>query len=250
MPASPYGPHPEQWLHKMSKGYQGVDPCEAKIVFLGLDANWPAPMSPSFAAAVKSYLKNPVAYWKAGHTPHSSAYFQPIHHPLLSVENKGPYNVGGIRYHQNFNKLNLPAIPFADCVSFVELLRVPTQGSSKSNPTLFRKLVTDPSNASHLQLLHQCLFQDGPKVIYVSDSVLQELRLLSLFSDLFVGKAHVPTLKAKSPPIVPIHAPGHVATGVEICLTYHFSASQINAILGPSGALRAHIDSQAKRLGC
>ena len=114
-----YGKHPSISLRKLYEinSHQGASPTDAKILFLGRDANWKEEIEKEkFFSHIAEYLENGVDYWnKYG-----------VHHPFLQKEYKGD----GQRYHRMFSKLNLDKSK-AKHLSFIELLSFPTYGMAK-----------------------------------------------------------------------------------------------------------------------
>jgi len=181
----PYGVHPDASaiITAGFKGYQGISPAKARVLVLGLDANWPCDMLgiPVFWEEVKRYLKDPVAYWKSGQAKYPASCLAPIHHPLISVARKavvGKWNQFGTKYHHTFNtKLCLDSC-HADCLTFLELLNIPTYGSTtaKGGPALFKKLLLSSANGSHVKNLNDWLFNSSMRdfrLVLLSRAVLE-----------------------------------------------------------------------------
>ena len=80
--SSAYGIHPSQSLHQLYqvKNYQGANPEDAKILFVGRDPNWHFDLEnmPLFEK-VTEYLSDGVGFWKK----------YSIHHPFLLADYKG-----------------------------------------------------------------------------------------------------------------------------------------------------------------
>jgi len=182
----PYGAHPDAGaiITAGFNGYQGISPTKARVLVLGLDANWPCDMLsiPVFWDEVKHYLKNPVAYWKSGRPKYPASCVDPIHHPLISEARKaigGKWNQFGTKYHHTFNtQLRLDSC-HADCLTFLELLNIPTYGSTtaKGGPALFKKLLLSAANAGHVKNLNDWLFNPSMKdfkLVLLSRAVLEE----------------------------------------------------------------------------
>lgn len=116
-----YHPHLDPGLNAAFKKrpYQGAPPGSAgcHVLFIGLDANFdPGISKHPIYPSVLDYLADGPRFWKT----------YKVHHPFLLPG----YTGGGRRYHANFAKIGLNAVPHAHCVSFIELIDVPTFGKS------------------------------------------------------------------------------------------------------------------------
>jgi hypothetical protein len=151
-----FGLHPSLALQQLYRNryWQGQDPEKAKILFLSIDANWDFNIeqkNPAFFERIKEYLQDGVSFWKK----------EGFHHPFLLPE----YGRGdGWRFHRNFAKLGLDS-SYANCISFIELLDVPTYGMStaRENLTAFKSLV----NERHLERLSRFIFDGRPKLVFI-----------------------------------------------------------------------------------
>ena len=157
-----YGLHPSKELVELfrSRPFQGQHPKKAKILFFGVDANYSALISNhQFFNRILEYQKDLVAFWKK----HGR------HHPFILDEYPFNKTKDGVPYHRNFSKLGLNK-EFAEAISFVELLDVPTVGNS--NDVGFWKLF----NPRHADWLDSILTSDLKKLIFVSNDVLKKMR--------------------------------------------------------------------------
>jgi hypothetical protein len=155
----PYGIHPSSDLVRLfaAKPFQGQDPSKAKVIFLGLDANFaPNIEAEGFFSSIKEYLEDGVTFWEN----------KKVHHPfLLPNYPKGD----GVTFHQRFAKLKLNDNRAKD-ISFVELLDVPTVG--KTNYTQLKQLL----NRDHLIDLETILRSNShQKTLLLSKSVYNQL---------------------------------------------------------------------------
>ena len=152
-----YGIHPNEELRKLfkEKPYQGQDPKEAKIIFLNTDANYPEGLTAdhNFFKYIKEYHKDGVSFWKE----------HKVHHPFLLDEY--PFRTGGLKFHQNFRCLCLDS-SYAENISFVELLDVPTYGnrSNNNNMNIFYELI----NEEHLKWIDNLVYSNSGKLIFAS----------------------------------------------------------------------------------
>ena len=156
------------------KPFQGQHPGKAKVIIFGSDANFPSDIEQHqrFLLLTQEYLEDGVAFWKKYH----------VHHPFIinnskklssefsGVEHYPPQNKGGVPYHKTFEKLELP-VDCADCISFVELLDVPTEGSTEQDE--FWKLF-DPE---HAKWLDKQISSAPPKLILLSAGVLKNIQI-------------------------------------------------------------------------
>jgi len=90
-----YSIHPSKELVSLyrKKPYQGQNPELAKIIFLGLDANFAEDIEQSeFYHYIKDYLADGVKFWEKYN----------VHHPFMLPQFK---NSDGVTYHKNFSKV-------------------------------------------------------------------------------------------------------------------------------------------------
>ncbi|MEJ5990489.1 hypothetical protein WG902_10860 [Ramlibacter sp. PS3R-8] len=139
--------------------YQGVDPREATLLFVGLDANYDANVerSPTFASILE-YHADGAAFWRR----------YGVHHPFLLPEYRGD----GRRYHSTFARIGFEP-RHAGLVSFVELMHKPTVGRSKLEVGDF-----DPT---HLRNLSFAMREGNAKYIFVSAGVVRLMRMSGAF---------------------------------------------------------------------
>ncbi|WP_405230346.1 hypothetical protein [Lentisalinibacter sediminis] len=156
-----YRLHPSARLRALFEAteipYQGQDPNLARVVFVGLDANYSPEISddPTFFSRILEYHEDGVAFWRK----------YGVHHPFLLEEYPLPRNTGGVPYHRKFSWMGLTS-DYAPYVSFVELLPVPTTGSTESR-TFWQLFSVD-----HARRL-DALFADGFKRrVYLSKSLV------------------------------------------------------------------------------
>lgn len=141
-----YQPHRSQKLTEMfrAKPYQGARPESAEFIFVGLDANYAADIesSPAFPRVLE-YHEDGVAFWQR----------HKVHHPFLLADYRGD----GRRYHRNFARTGFK--PEDACrVSFVELLHIPTVGSSQ--------LVLEDLDSAHLEELNAFIQRGARRNIF------------------------------------------------------------------------------------
>ena len=164
-----YSKHPSKALSDLFKNrsFQGQDPNEAKIIFLGLDANFASNVEETgFFSFIKEYLNDGVNFWGKYH----------VHHPfLLPNFPKGD----GVTYHKRFSKLNLNHYRAKD-ISFVELLDIPTIG--KTNYKQLKQLL----NIDYLKKLDKILLNNShQKILFLSKSVYNQLSKVKNDFDVF-----------------------------------------------------------------
>src|SRR5690606_30710559 len=130
--------HPSKSLNQLysKKNYQGANPVDAKILFVGRDPNWASDVeTKEMFNYVSEYLTDGISFWKK----------HDIHHPFLLPNYKGD----GKRYHKIFSKLNVESSASSK-ISFVELIGFPTTGMAKSNKKIFLEYLTSETNKKHL----------------------------------------------------------------------------------------------------
>jgi hypothetical protein len=162
------------------KPYQGQDPEKARVVIVGIDANYHKDIEKcqEFFDTVKEYHQDGVAFWnKYG-----------VHHPFLLGKHPFDGRTGGRRYHQAFAKMiaDVDAVEklrnynlagkYAEKISFVELLKIPTIGSTE-NTQFLKFFMEHPEHGSYLNSL--IMGQRGTKkLILISEGAIRRMRLI------------------------------------------------------------------------
>jgi hypothetical protein len=173
-----YGKHPSVKLRELykEKNYQGANPKNARVLFVGKDPNWGADIEDAhFFKLVEDYLNDGVAFWNKHN----------IHHPFLHPD----YNKDGKKYHQAFSRLQLDS-RYASKISFVELIGFPTTGMSSSNITEFNRMLLSSENRSHLIALED-LLMDTNKIIFLYWGLINQFKFLHYKTGLFKSLANV-----------------------------------------------------------
>ena len=139
--------------------YQGAAPELARFLFVGLDANYATDIeAPPIFERVVEYHHDGAAFWRR----------HGVHHPFLLPGYAG----GGRPYHRTFASIGFkPA--HAAMVSFVELMAVPTVGSSDLEP--------GDLDAGHLEWLNAMIEQGACEHVFVSSKVAGLMRASRCF---------------------------------------------------------------------
>ncbi len=172
MAKSIFQKHQSEELNKLylKKNYQGANPNDAKILFVGRDPNWASDIETMrLFRYISEYLTDGVSFWNK----------YKIHHPFLLPNYKGD----GKRYHKIFSKLNIES-SFSNKISFVELIGFPTTGNAKSNNKLFLEYLTSDANRNHLIELDSFL-NDTEKIIFIAWGLIDDLKYLNSKTGLF-----------------------------------------------------------------
>lgn len=160
-----YDIHPSPQLRELFEGmplpYQGQDPELAAVIFVGLDANYSTAVlaDESFRERILEYHRDGVKFWKSHET----------HHPFLLDEYPLKKNRGGVPYHRKFQTMDLSP-EFADFISFVELLDVPTVGSTA------KKKFWELFNPEHAKRLDQIFTSGEKRLILLPGSVIRSMQ--------------------------------------------------------------------------
>ena len=163
-----YDIHPSKRLRELFESmpipYQGQDPSRASVLFVGLDANYSAEVfeHPAFRERIFEYHQDGVEFWRR----------HGVHHPFLLDEYPLKRNQGGVPYHRKFSRMGLGP-ELADQISFVELLPVPTTGSTSE--THFWRLF----DLKHARRLDQLLQQGSRRLVLLPQSVLTKMQAAS-----------------------------------------------------------------------
>lgn len=212
MSSEVFGIHPAQGLIEayQKKYWQCQDPKNAQIIFLGLDANWDKNVeNSSIYEEVSRYLNDGVTYWK------NNGY----HHPFLLPD----YKKGdGYRFHANFVKTQITS-QYADNISFIELLPIPTFGRSSMEPDLFYKMI----DVNYLKNINDIIFDNRPKIVFITKTVYEKLNYIKKkmkLDDSFNFDMALPSGIKYSNRLMNIHCSNNVFVFVHT----HFSASITN----------------------
>ncbi|MEO5328180.1 MAG: hypothetical protein H7829_08035 [Magnetococcus sp. THC-1_WYH] len=177
-----YGKHPSQELNRIfeEKPYQGQNPKFASILIVGRDANYLEEIMDEklfdkitkrpFFHEILKYHDDGVAFWKGNGK----------HHPFLLPGYPLNRTGGGVPYHRNFAKMGLGS-SFADKISFVELLNIPTTGITGKNVNKFFEML----DLHHLQELEDIFLNSGKKTVFISPKILEVLKRIHLNHGIF-----------------------------------------------------------------
>jgi hypothetical protein len=140
--------------------YQGQDPKLATVLFVGLDANYSAEVfaTEAFRERILEYHRDGVKFWK----------HHKIHHPFLLDEYPLKKNRGGVPYHRKFQAMGLSP-EYANFISFVELLDVPTVGSTA------KKKFWELFNLEHAKELDRIFTSGEKRLILMPGSVIRNM---------------------------------------------------------------------------
>lgn len=151
-----YFPHRSPSLIRAftAKPFQGAQPEEAKFLFVGLDANYDENIerSPIFPQLLE-YLENGPEFWRK----------HGIHHPFLLPEYRGD----GRFYHESFSKIGF-STKYAEDVSFIEMLHLPTYETSS--------LVPRDLDRHHLRRINDAILYGTARYIFIPGGVGRLMR--------------------------------------------------------------------------
>ncbi len=162
-----YGVHPSRELVEIfrRKPYQGADPERASVLILGNDANYSPEISHhSFFNRILEYHEDGVRFWRS----HS------VHHPFLHCEYPFARNRGGVTYHRNVAKMGLTS-RYAEAISFVELLSVPTIGNTSTDRRHFFELM----DSGHLEWLEDLVLDGRRKFVLVNRTLINNIQAIN-----------------------------------------------------------------------
>jgi hypothetical protein len=171
-----FGKHPSKELQELfyRKPYQGQDPKKARVIVLGLDANYDKNLNENTVAfsLIKEYQQDGVEFWHN----HTDINGIKVHHPFLDKYYPRRELPDGVGYHRNFAKMKLSE-EYAECISFVELLNVPTFGRTEDEKQ-FWELFKQENSEGHVKWFDSIVtFESNPKkLILLSDSVIRKMR--------------------------------------------------------------------------
>ena len=158
-----YSRHPSAALNELfaaqSFPHQGQEPEKAKIIIFGLDANYSLEISnhPAFLERIFEYHRDGVQFWRR----------HGVHHPFLLDEYPLKKNTGGVPYHRKFTWLGLDS-SYADHISFVELLPIPTTG--RTEVATFWELF----DTQHAKRIDDLIKLSCRRMILLSSSVMSD----------------------------------------------------------------------------
>lgn len=156
-----YGKHTNADLVDLfqKKPYQGQNPELAKVIFVGLDANYSELILDCFFDEIIEYQTDGIKFWNK----HGK------HHPFLLDNYPLSKREGGVPYHRNFAKLKLDK-SYAIHISFVELLDIPTTGQTKD------KIFFELLNPKHLAWLDKVFLVGTERAVFLSNSVIAKMK--------------------------------------------------------------------------
>ncbi len=169
---SAFSTHPSELLNNLYqiKSYQGANPANAKILFVGRDPNWHHNLeNMPVMDKVTEYLTDGIGFWRKYN----------IHHPFLLEGYKGD----GRRYHKMFSKLNIDST-LADKISFIELIGFPTTGMAKKFKNVFNSHLISDENHNHLIQLDKLLSANN-KRIFIAWGLLDDFSMINKKMGLF-----------------------------------------------------------------
>ncbi len=172
MGKSIFGKHPSKFLNERysKRNYQGANPVNAKILFVGRDPNWAVDIeNKEMFSFISEYLTDGETFWKKYN----------IHHPFLLPNYKGD----GKRYHKIFSKLNVES-NVSNKISFVELIGFPTTGMAKTNNKIFLEYLISEQNRNHLIELDN-LLNNFEKTIFIAWGLIEDFKFLNRKTGLF-----------------------------------------------------------------
>ena len=164
--------HPSKLLNELysKKNYQGANPVEAKVLFIGRDPNWAVNVEDQDVfGLISEYLNDGVGFWNKHN----------LHHPFLLPN----YSGDGKRYHRIFSKLKVNS-NFSNKISFIELIGFPTTGMAKTNNKIFLEYLISDANRKHLIELNN-LINDREKIIFIAWGLIADFKLLNHRTGMF-----------------------------------------------------------------
>jgi len=145
-------------------------PEKAKIIFLGLDANWDEYIGEkSYFDEIIEYLNNGVKYWESN----KDCKGRHIHTPMLRKFKNVDGRKGGRKYHREFRKLGFSHNNAKD-ICFIELLNVCTYGKSKESREEFNRLLLNSEKEGHLKRIQELFEKEN--TICISKSISKILK--------------------------------------------------------------------------
>ena len=158
------------------KNFQGANPSDAKILFVGKDPNWSIDIEElSIFNLVEEYLANGVQFWKKYN----------IHHPFLHPK----YTGDGKKYHNSISRLNLNK-EYSDRISFIEIIGFHTTGMSSTNKKQYDDYVLSSENKLNLIEIDNYL-NNSDKLIFLYWGLINYLKYLNKKTGLFKKFAHI-----------------------------------------------------------
>jgi hypothetical protein len=175
MATNTFGKHPNTELQAAyaARPWQIQEPEKARIIFLGLDANWDEHIADDAAYFKETleYLRDGVGYWKA------HGYHTPMLNPAF-INGPDGKKRNGVTYHQRWSKLGFTADD-AEQISFVELLGCATFGMSAKYPKEYKELLMSDANKAHLDRIRGLIGRGN--VICIPPGVRNYIRDNGLF---------------------------------------------------------------------
>ena len=154
--------------------FQGQDPRDeiAKAIFIGLDANYPNILKDhtDFLKILLRYHKKGDQFWE-----NDQANPNQKHHPFLLDCFPFDRRKDGCRYHRRFDNIGFtPATNYAQYISFLELLAVPTTNDARPEDQISRDVLLMRSG-SHLDVyVKTSMTSHTPRAIFLSRDVINK----------------------------------------------------------------------------
>jgi hypothetical protein len=205
-----------------NRPFQGQDPraAGARAIFLGLDANYPNTLNvnTNFLAILLRYHDNGVQFWENDQANHNQK-----HHPFLL--NCFPFDRrrDGYKYHRRFDEIGFtPANAYAQYISFLELLAVPTTNDARpEDQTSYEDLLMQ--SRGHLkQYVQSSMAARTPKAVFLSSDVINRYNQAIDFEMIGGDLLPNPTIVNNEPVLI------GVRNRAELYKCYHLSIRKNN----------------------
>ena len=194
--------------------FQGQEHSQARIIFFGRDANYPNDIENNERCfeLLRQYHVDGPRFWENNENNQ-----QRKHHPFLICMGNGD---PGYRYHWVFSQMGLDA-GYANHISFVELLNVPTMGDPKDDPNNEFGNLLQQSRDHLARLLHQMSSGDFRRAVFIPNSAIVKMDKITVapffYQQIFMRNE---TLRTNCPKLIFRYR------NIDVYKCYHFSCAR------------------------
>ena len=207
-----------------NRPFQGRDPRaeNARAIFLGLDANYPNTLDENrysaFLSILLRYHHNGVQFWE-----NDRANPNQKHHPFLLDCFPFDRRKDGCKYHRRFDEIGfIPANTYAQHISFLELLPVPTTNDARLEDQVSYEALLRQSGWHLQEYVQSTMAALTSKAVFLSSDVIRRYNQAIGFDIIQDGLLPNPKIVNNMPVLI------RRVNGVVVYKCYHLSIQKNN----------------------